>query len=244
VTGPGRRVLVVGGSSGIGRSLAVLAGRRGAAVAVASRRAERVAEVAVDIGPGAVQVVGDVTDPAQCRRIVDEALRALGGLDVVVYSAGISPLNPLRSTGGDAWRDVFATNVIGAGLIVGAAVEPLAAGIRPTVALLSSHSVGRPWPGLVPYAASKAALDEMARGLRAEEPWLRTLRVVVGPTVTPFADGWDPEVAGPLFQRWADEGYLAHEVQDPDGVADLVWTALDDPDAPDDVMAVGAPAPG
>ncbi|MGO8873083.1 MAG: hypothetical protein ACLQPH_17100 [Acidimicrobiales bacterium] len=66
-----------------------------------------------------------------------------------------------------------------------------------------SHSVGRPWPGLVPYASSKAALDELVLGLRSEEPCLRTVRVVVGPTATPFADGWDPEVAGPLFERWA-----------------------------------------
>ena len=122
----------------------------------------------------------------------------------------------------------------------GRVLEHLRRGRTPSAVLLSSHSVGRPWPGLVPYAASKAALDELALGLRAEEPWLRVIRVAVGPTVTPFADGWDPSVAGPLFEQWAAEGYLRHEVQEPADVAAQITATLDDPDAPDDVTIIGA----
>ena len=50
-------------------------------------------------------------------------------------------------------------------------------------------------------------LHELARGLRAEYPWLRVTMFVVGPTITGFADGWDPTVATEMFERWAAEGY-------------------------------------
>jgi NAD(P)-dependent dehydrogenase (short-subunit alcohol dehydrogenase family) len=73
--------------------------------------------------------------------------------------------------------------------------------------LLGSSAVGRPYPGLVPYAAAKAGLHELARGLRAEYPWLRVSTFMVGPTITGFADGWDPTVAAEMFGRWAAEDY-------------------------------------
>ena len=235
-----RRVLVVGGSSGIGRSVAVALGRRGDRVVVAARRAALVEAVAAEAGPTATGLVVDATDADRVHDLVAGAVRALGGLDTVVYAAGSSPLAPLADTGATAWHDVLATNVVGAGLVVAAATDHLRAGADPTAVLLTSHSVGRPWPGLVPYAASKAALDELVLGLRAEEPWLRVVRVVVGPTSTPFADRWDPADAESYFVRWADEGYLAHQVLGPDEVATRLLAALDDPASPDDVRAVGA----
>jgi NAD(P)-dependent dehydrogenase (short-subunit alcohol dehydrogenase family) len=235
--------LVVGASSGIGRSVAQRAGERGWAVAVAARRAELVEEVAAACGPGAVGLVVDVTDPGGCDRMVGEAAGRLGGLDAVVYAAGTSPLGLLGATTADAWARVMATNVIGAASVLVAALDHLRAGPDPVGVLLSSHSVGRPWPGLVPYAASKAGLDELARGLRAEEPWLRTVRVGVGPTLTSFADGWDPAVAGPLFERWAEEGYLRHAVQEPDEVALRILGLIDDRDGPEDLVLIGDESP-
>jgi NAD(P)-dependent dehydrogenase (short-subunit alcohol dehydrogenase family) len=208
-------------------------------VALAARRSDLVEEAAAEAGPEAIALVCDVTDQEQCRHLVGDAVDALGGLDSVIYAAGTSPLARLESTSGRAWHQVLATNVIGAGLVTAAAMEHLRRSQRPVAVLLSSHSVGRPWPGLVPYAASKAALDELALGLRAEEPWLRVVRVVVGPTLTPFADGWDPAVAEPLFEQWAADGYLHHEVQEPTEVAARVLATLDDPGAPDDLVVIG-----
>ena len=240
---PARRVLVVGGSSGIGRSLAVALARRGHLVAVAARRADAVAAAVVDAGPTAIALVGDMTDKDRCRTLVEEAATALGGLDAVVHAAGASPLGAVADTPATAWRDVLATNVVGAALTVSAALDHLRAGEDPSCVLLTSHSVGRPWPGLVPYAASKAALDQLVTGLRAEERWLRVVRVVVGPTATSFADGWDPGIAGPYFDRWAREGYLDHRVLEPDDVAARVLAVLDGSDPADEVDAVGEPQP-
>jgi NAD(P)-dependent dehydrogenase (short-subunit alcohol dehydrogenase family) len=239
VSVPARRVLVVGGSSGIGRSLAVALGRLGDAVALAARRPGLVEESAAQAGPTVAGFVCDVTDEEQCRRLVADAAEALGGLDVVVYATGRSPLGRLEATVADTWHGILATNVVGAGLVMAAAMEHLRRSRHPVVAVVSSHSVGRPWPGLVPYAASKAALDQLALGLRAEEPWLRVVRVVVGPTATAFADGWGPTVAGPLFEQWAAEGYLVHEVQEPGTVAARIVDALDAPGTSDDVIVIG-----
>lgn len=239
---PRRRVLVVGGSSGIGRSLAVALGRRGHPVAVAARRAGALADVVGAAGPTATGLVGDVTDARRCRTLVEEAATALGGLDAVVHAAGASPLGTVATTSASTWGEILGTNVVGPALVVSAALDHLRAGTAPTIALLTSHSVGRPWPGLVPYAAAKAALDQLALGLRAEEPWLRVVRVVVGPTATSFADGWDPDDAGRYFERWAEEGYLDHQVLEPDDVAARVLAVLDGSDPSDQVEAVG-PSP-
>lgn len=240
---PRRRVLVVGGSSGIGRSLAVALGGRGHPVAVAARRADALADVVAASGPTATGLVGDVTDARRCRTLVEEAAAALGGLDGVVHAAGASPLAAVADTPAPAWHEVLATNVVGPALVVSAALDHLRAGTDPLCVLLSSHSVGRPWPGLVPYAAAKAALDQVALGLRSEEPWLRVVRVVVGPTATSFADGWDPDRAGRYFERWAEEGYLDHRVLEPDDVAARLLAVLDGSDRSDEVDAVGASQP-
>ena len=237
-----RRVLVVGGSSGIGRAVAVALGRRGDPVVVAARRADLVADVVAEAGPSCQGLVADAADPSEARDLVARAVAVLGGLDAVVYAAGRSALGPLSAGDDGDWHRTLATNVVGPAVVLAAARPHLAAGTDPTAVLLSSHSVGRPWPGLVPYAASKAALDQLALGLRVEEPWLRVVRVVVGPTATPFADGWDPEQAGDRFEAWAADGYLVHQVQEPGAVAGQVLTALDDPDGGDEVWAVGPEA--
>ncbi|MHB8593106.1 MAG: SDR family NAD(P)-dependent oxidoreductase [Acidimicrobiales bacterium] len=236
----GRRILVVGASSGIGRALAVAAAAAGAVVALAARRDRLVVAAAAEAGPTAVALACDVTDAAAAGALADDAAAALDGLDAVVYAAGTSPLGSLETTSAATWRSVLATNVVGAALVAAGALRHLRDGRHPTVALLSSHSVARPWPGLVHYAASKAALDELALGLRAEEPWLRVVRVVVGPTITGFADGWDPGASATAFERWAADGYLVHHPLEPAEGARRILVALGDPGGPDDVEVIGA----
>lgn len=239
MTPESRRVLVVGASSGIGRSLAVSLGHRGDRVALVARRPDHLDAAVAEAGPTAVGLVGDAADGEACAGLVTAAAHALGGLDAVVYAAGVSPLGSVATTSATTWHQVLATNVVGAALVVSAALGPLRGSDRPVCVLLSSHSVDRPWPGLVPYAAGKAGLDALAAGLRAEEPWLRVVRVVVGPTATSFADGWDPVDAGPYFERWAAEGYLEHRVLEPAEVAGRVVAVLDGSDPSEVVQAVG-----
>ena len=204
-----KRILVVGSSSGIGRAVGAAASAAGARVAFAARRADRVKEAATEAGNGAIGVACDVTDEPSCSALVDEVTSTFGGLDALVYCAGISPLARLSEVDGDGWQRVLCTNLVGPGLVCAAALPHLRASGGRAV-FLSSSSVGRPYPGLSLYAASKAALEEQIRGWRAENPDLCFSCVVVGPTGdTEFANSWDPQLMGEMLQFWHDHGYDA-----------------------------------
>ena len=203
-----QRVLIVGGSSGIGRSLGQQCADAGARVAFAARRSELVAEAAAEGGARCLGLSGDVRDPEDCRRFIEESAVMFGGLDVVVYAAGLSPLTRFVDAGPETWRTVLETNVLGAAMVSRAAIPHLAAS-KGRLVVLGSSSVGRPYPGLVPYITSKAALHEMARGLRNEYPELSVTTFVVGPTITGFADSWNAELSAAMFTRWSVEGYPA-----------------------------------
>jgi NAD(P)-dependent dehydrogenase (short-subunit alcohol dehydrogenase family) len=227
-----KRVLVVGASSGIGRAVGLAAAAEGARVAFAARRAERLADAVVQAGGGAVAVPCDARDEAACEGAVARTVEAFGGLDAFVYCAGISPVRKFADADAALWSEVLGTNLVGAALVARAAIPHLAASQGRGV-FLSSSSVARPYPALVVYAASKAAVEEMALGLRAEHPEIRWSVVVVGPTAgTEFADSWDPEVAGEMFPVWYQKGFIeeyADGPMEPSFVAESVLHALTSP---------------
>lgn len=214
-----RRVLVVGASSGIGASVAKLLESTGWSVAGAARRPELV--------PASVQLTCDVRDPAACTSLVDDAVRALGGLDGLVYAAGSSPLRPLAETTADEWDDVLRTNLVGAALVTAACAPHLVAA-RGGAVFLSSHSVPAPWPGLGAYAASKAGLEALVKAWTAEQPGVRFAAYAVGPTFTNFAAGWDLELAAEYGPRWQRDGLVdVAAVRQPDEVAAEVVALLE-----------------
>jgi NADP-dependent 3-hydroxy acid dehydrogenase YdfG len=222
----GYRIVVVGASSGIGRALGIQAGLSGASVAFAARRAELLEEAVAAVGGNSFARATDVRSDDQCASLIGEAAARFGGLDAVVYATGKSPLFRLADANGDVWRELIETNVVGAAMVTRAALPHLKeSGGR--MMFLGSSSVGRPYPGLVAYATSKAALHEFARGLRNEYPWLRVTNFVVGPTMTDFANSWDPETAMEMFERWMAEGYPASgAVMTTENMADQVLRIL------------------
>lgn len=204
-----KRVLVVGASSGIGQGIAVSLVQKGAHVAAAGRRLEALELLRAELGPSCAALSCDVRSPADCETVVQRAVEALGGLDAVVYAAGVSRLTPLMNADASLWQEILETNLVGASLVCRAAVPHLRASAGRAV-FLGSSSSGRPFPGLCPYAASKAALDELVRGWRAENPDLCFTTVVVGPTTgTEFASGWDGDLAAQMFPFWERHGYLS-----------------------------------
>ena len=225
------RLLVVGASSGIGRALALLAAREGVDVVAAARRGDRLDELPVGT------VVCDARSAADCETVVAFAVSALGGLDAVVYAAGVSPLVAVADADAAVWHEVLETNVVGAALVVRAALPHLRAASGHAV-FLSSDSVPRPYPGLVAYAASKAALNTLVTGWRVECPEVTFTRVAVGPTVTGFADGWSAERAAGYFARWEAEAYLgaAQPIMTPDEVAAEVLHIVRSPVRLDEVV--------
>jgi NAD(P)-dependent dehydrogenase (short-subunit alcohol dehydrogenase family) len=204
----GHRILVVGASSGIGRHVGIQSAHAGASVAFAARRTDLLERAVTDAGGAAFAVRCDVRDDLQCEEAVRRTVEQFGGMDAVVYAAGSSPLRKLVDADGDLWRELFETNVVGAALVGRAALPHLEASAG-RLLLLGSSSVGRPYPGLVAYATTKAALHELARGWRNEVPKLRVTTFIVGPTMTELASSWEPGLAVEMFDRWSIEGYPA-----------------------------------
>lgn len=219
----GRRILVVGASSGIGRAVGLRAAAGGARVAFAARRAERLAGVVEAAGSG-LAVTADVRRPADCARMVAEACRGLGGLDALLYAAGTTPLCWLADADAAHWSEVLETNLVGAALVTRAALPHLEGGLA---AYVSSDSVGRPRQGLGAYSASKAALDELLRGWRLEQPGVRFLRLVVGPTVgTEVARDYDHARLKELVPRWTAHGFMTERQMQAEDLGGLLAEVL------------------
>ena len=228
------RTVVVGASSGLGRSIAIGLAQRGAEVAMLARRRERLDAAAAEAGPAALAIGCDVTDETSCRSAIDEAATGLGGIDAVVYTPAIGPLARLVDTDGATWRRVFDTNVTGAALVTAAAVPHLEA-TGGKVAYLSSVSASLtpPWPGLGAYIVSKAALDKLVEAWRIEHPTIGFTRLVVGDCAggegdsrTEFTAGWDPELATELGTIWVTRGLISGTLIDVDDLIDVVHGLL------------------
>src|SRR5207302_8111259 len=156
----GRRVLVVGASRGIGRAIGLACSLEGASVAFAARTRARLEAVVAECEGKAVAVECDVRDGPSARAAVATAVAAIGGLDTLVYAAGIMPFTELPQATVDEWRDVFETNVIGAGVVTAAAVDELRDAGGHAIYLSSESAQYRPeaWRGIGVYVASKRAL--------------------------------------------------------------------------------------
>ena len=173
----GKRILVVGASSGIGAAIARAGVASGAAVTVSARREHMLNELVEAAGGGHV-VAGDASVADDARRIVDVSASAVGGLDLVIYVAGYGVLQPLAQSDVDVWTSIYRVNVIGANLIAGEAIRHMdRSGM---VAFVSSRTVEDANALFSSYSASKAALDQCIRTWRVEHPERRFVRVVMG----------------------------------------------------------------
>ena len=203
----GRRLLVVGASSGSGRATAIALVRSGADVVFAARRADKLSAAVKEAGAGHV-VTMDVLDGESVSRGVNEAAELLGGiLDGIVYTSGMSPLRPLADLSVADWQQVFGVNAIGPNLVIAAALPYLADDAVVTV--FSSDSSLQPRHSLVAYAAAKRALEATLEGWRTELlGGRRFVAVLLGPTMpTEFGDAFDAATMGATFAHWQRQGF-------------------------------------
>lgn len=229
----GRRVLVVGASSGIGAAVGEAAVEAGGDVVIAARRQDRLDALVRSWGSGTA-IAADVTDPGEVYSMVESAGQALGGLDLVVYAAGFGFLQPLGGIDPDRWAAIFRVNVIGASLVAEAALSHL--GPDGAIAFVSSRTVEDANAYFAPYSASKAALDQCIRTWRIEHPHRRFIRVVMGNTQpTEFADrmGADDGLLGRALRRWIEQGidvsHMMVTMQAGRALVDAFASALDHP---------------
>lgn len=166
-------VVVTGGSAGIGRGVARAFAKRGAHVVVAGRNveaAERAAqEIARETKVGALAAPVDVAVPEQCERLIAEAVRHFGAVDVLINNAAYFELVPLVDATPDTARRFLDTNLLGplhcARALARWAIE---ARRSATIVNISSISGARPAPGCGLYSASKAALDSLTQSMALE----------------------------------------------------------------------------
>lgn len=223
----GRRVLITGGSSGIGAAVAGALVEAGGRVALLARRVDRLADLAERLGTAATLVKCDITDEAGVPDAVNGAAEQLGGLDALINSAGLFTVGPVSDTDPAAWRAMFEVNVLGLLNITKAAVPHLRAGQAPAVINLSSMSGRRvPRADSGVYAATKFAVHALGEALRLE---LAADRI----RVTTLAPGL---VDTDITAEWPDNAYsrefrerLHADGLSPKAVADAVVHVLGTP---------------
>ncbi|MFS2150782.1 SDR family NAD(P)-dependent oxidoreductase [Rhizobium sp. Rhizsp42] len=167
----GKRALVTGGSRGIGAAIALALAENGANVAFTYQRAvEKAKEVADAIrhtGRQGVAIQADSGDPAAISRAVTEAVSALGGIDILVNSAAIGHAGLIADLNEDDFQTLMDVNVRAPVLFAKAVIPHLGDGGR-IITIGSGLGERVPFPGITPYAMSKAALTSFTRGLSRE----------------------------------------------------------------------------
>jgi NAD(P)-dependent dehydrogenase (short-subunit alcohol dehydrogenase family) len=190
----GKRVVVTGGTSGLGLALVRVAHRRGARVGFVARTAERVDALAREL-PGTVGVAGDVVDKSAIPRVALQLTGRLGGVDVLINSAsslGPVPLAPLADTECEELELALDTNVVGpfrlTRALLGALAASARAGVHPVVLNVSSDAAVQPYPGWGAYGASKAALRHLSAiwDQELQDLGIRVLSVDPGDMDTPL----------------------------------------------------------
>ncbi|WP_182359995.1 SDR family oxidoreductase [Tomitella gaofuii] len=187
----GRRALITGGDSGIGRAVAVAFAKEGADVAIAyleeSDDARRTCRLVEEQHRRCVPLVGDLADPAHCRSVVQRTVELLGGVNIVVNNAAYqSPAADLTEIGDDQWRHTFEVNIDSFFHITKAALSHMRSGD----AVINTGSINglRENKTLIDYSATKGAVlawtYSMAQSLTPRG--IRVNCVAPGPVWTPL----------------------------------------------------------
>jgi NAD(P)-dependent dehydrogenase (short-subunit alcohol dehydrogenase family) len=204
----GRKALITGADSGIGRAVAIAFAREGADVAISylpseEPDAKEVIQLIEKSGVKALALPGDLEDESFCTSMVETAEKELGGLDIVVNNAGTMSSHPdlLEVTTAD-FDKVFKTNVYALFWIAKAAI-PL---LKPGSSIVNTASVQafKPSPGIVDYAMTKAAIVAFTKGMAKPlmEKGIRINAVAPGPFWTPIQPtGQPPEKLAKLGEE-------------------------------------------
>jgi sorbose reductase len=170
----GKRALVTGASSGIGKRVAIAYAEAGAEVALAARHAEALAVVADEIaaaGGRAVPIRCDVTQPEQVSGMLDLVTAELGGIDIAVCNAGIITVTPMLEMPPEEFQSIQDTNVTGVFLTAQAAAKAMVrqgqGGVIINTASMSGHIINIPQQ-VGHYCASKAAVIHLTKAMAVE----------------------------------------------------------------------------
>ncbi|TDQ54456.1 SDR family oxidoreductase [Actinorugispora endophytica] len=216
----GKRTLVAGGDSGIGRAVAAAFAKEGADVAIAyleeHEDARHTASLVEDAGRRSLLLPGDLGDEARCAEVVERTVSEFGGLDVLVAHHGTqAPVEDFADLSTEQLRRTFEVNVFGVFWLLRAAVPRMPDG--GSVIVTGSVNGLRGNASLIDYAASKAAVMNLVSSL-AQHYMKRGIRVncvAPGPVWTPLIPATLPEEKVEGFGQQAPMGRAAQ----PDEIA-------------------------
>ena len=236
-------VLITGGSSGIGKALALEAARRGAIVVVTARNEEKLEQVAKQClllsGRPAFAYRMDATSPDDIDEVLDKIQHQVGGIDVLVNSAGLGEFTPAASQSYKTMRQMTDVNLLALMYISRCVARQMMDQGYGAIINLGSADGKIPTPNSAAYSASKAGVIQFDNVLRMEvaDYGVQVLTVNPGPVSTPFFEKADQDgsyrshlpkwmfiSADELACRvWNNVGYKTREINVPGYVAYLGW---------------------
>ncbi|MBY5835565.1 SDR family oxidoreductase (plasmid) [Rhizobium leguminosarum] len=194
----GKRAIITGGDSGIGRAVAIAYAREGADLVLSyldeDEDADDTKRLVEQAGRKAILVSGDIQDPAHCRQIVETAVKELGGIDILVNNAAHqASFKSIDEISDEEWELTFKVNIHSMFYLTKAAV----AHMKPGSAIINTASINsdNPNPTLLAYATTKGAIQNFTAGLAQllAEKGIRANAVAPGPIWTPLIPSTLPE---------------------------------------------------
>jgi NADP-dependent 3-hydroxy acid dehydrogenase YdfG len=223
-------VVITGASSGLGEATARLLSAKGAVVVLGARRVDRIQSLAHEFtaqGSKALAVATDVTDRAQVKHLVDEAVRTYGRIDIMINNAGLMPQSRIERLKVDEWDRMIDVNIKGVLYGIAAAMPYMMqqkSGHFVNVSSVAGHKVGI---GAAVYAATKHAVRALSEGLRQEVKAynIRTTVISPGAVATELPNTiTDPDAAARVRTFYDDAAIPA------DSFARTVAFAISQPD--------------
>ena len=187
----GRKAIITGGDSGIGRAVALAFAREGADVLISylneDSDASETVRVVEDAGQRAIAVPGDISDEAHCQSLVNQAVQEFGGLDILVNNAAYQMNRAsIQDISAAEWDRTFRTNIYAMFYLCKAAMPHM----QPGSAIINTASIQayQPSSNLLDYASTKGAIVTFTKALATEalEHGIRVNCVAPGPVWTPL----------------------------------------------------------
>ena len=194
----GKKAVITGGDSGIGRAVAIAYAREGADILIAYLNehddAHEVKALVEKEGGKAILVAGDIGKAEHCRMVIQRAVETLGGIDILVNNAAHqATFKDIGDISDEEWRTTFATNIDAMFYLCKAAVPHM----KPGSAIVNTASINSdmPNPILLAYATTKGAIQNFTGGLAQmlAAKGIRVNAVAPGPIWTPLIPSTMPE---------------------------------------------------
>jgi len=215
----GRKVVITGAASGIGRATLDLFLREGAKVAALDANGAVIDSMARELGILGIHV--DITSEESVKAAIERAAGELGGIDGLVNSAGVVALHPIEETSLEVWRRVIDVNLTGAFLVCREVSPWLRKSKGSTIVNISSAQALMPIATAGAYAASKGGVLSFSKALAADlAPDVRVNAICPGLVDTPMNAGLKKSADdGPpvpldkyLLRRWAEPAEIARSI--------------------------------